>query len=168
MFKKKKVSTFRPTSRKIYEAKKKPAKQSSAGNIRKSKGVPLGRTLSTHDHFLGRRKTDSKKRRPVVVIARNYDNDLAVVPLSSRDGKHRTQLKGYQDGKSYFKHFVEIHDNEGNPIRVNEKFRENHPRQDVVYKDVNKIRRIVLMSSVPAPENRKKMQLFWKKKSPRD
>lgn len=168
MFKKKKTPARKPASRKTYTTKKKPAKQSSAGNVPKRKGVPLGRTLSTHDHYLGRRKTDSEKRRPVVVIARNDDNDLAVVPLSSRDGKHRTRLKEYQDGKSYFKHFVEIHDDEGKPIRVNEKFRENHPNQDVDYRDVKKIRRTVLTSSVPAPENRKKMRLFWKKKSPRD
>ena len=123
--------------------------------------VPPGRTLSTYDHFLGRNKK-SKKKRPVAVIESNKRNELAVVSLSSRDGKHRTNLKGYQDGKSYFKHFVEIEDNEGKPIKVGEKFRENHPKLDLSKRDVNKIRKKVLEHSSPAPENRKKMEKFRK------
>ena len=123
--------------------------------------IPPGRTLSTYDYFLGRNKK-SKKKRPVAVIESNKRNELAVVPLSSRDGKHRTNLKGYQDGKSYFKHFVEIEDNEGKPIKVGEKFRENHPKLDLSKRDVNKIRKKVLEHSSPAPENRKKIEKFRK------
>lgn len=72
-----------------------------------------------------------EKERPVVVIEATANNDLAVVQLSTREGKDRTRLKNYQQGQSYFKHYIEIDDDEGKPIRVNEKFRENHPNMDI-------------------------------------
>ncbi len=126
--------------------------------------VPQGRTLKTQDNYLGGKKTTSKKERPVVVIETNANNDLAVVPMSSRKGKDRTRLKNYQQGQSYFKHYVEIMDDEGNPIRVNAKFKENHPNMDVSREDVKKIKDKVLGNSKPAPENRKKMDKFRGKK----
>ena len=95
-----------------------------------------------------------------MVIEANSRNDLAVVPLSSRSGKDRTRLKDYQQGQSYFKHYVETQDDEGKPIRVNEKFKENHPNMDVSREDVKKIKDKVLNHSRPAPENRKKMDKF--------
>lgn len=97
--------------------------------------VPQGRTLSTQDNFLGKSKTGSVKKRPVVVIEANACNELAVVPLSTTPGKNRTKLPNYQQGQSYFKHFVEIEDDEGKPIRINQKFKENHPNMDVSRED---------------------------------
>ncbi len=140
--------------------KKKPAvKKRQPGNGK----IPWGRTLSTHDNYLGKSNTESKKKRPVVVIETNQRDELAVVPLSSRDGQHRTRLKGYQQGQSYFKHFVEIEDNEGKPIKVDGmKFRANHRNLDVSRRDVMLIRDKVLFHSKPAPENRKKMKKFRK------
>lgn len=127
--------------------------------------VPQGRTLSTHDHYLsGGKKTGSKKERPVVVIEANARNDLAVVPLSSRDGKNRTRLKNYQQGQSYFKHYVEIQDDEGNPIRVNKKFAENHPNMDVSRQDVDTIIDTVFNHSKPMQKNRKCINKFRGKK----
>ncbi|MDR2090595.1 MAG: hypothetical protein LBP62_02960 [Clostridiales bacterium] len=130
--------------------------------------VPQGRTLITHDNYFSGKCTGSVKERPVVVIEANERNDLAVVPLSSRDGKNRTRLKNYQQGQSYFKHYVEIQDDEGAPIRVNKKFRENHPNMDVSGQDVEKIRNKVFKSSIPSLENRKKMDIFRGKKNPRN
>lgn len=127
--------------------------------------VPKGRTLSTHDNYLsGGKKTGSKKERPIVVIETNNNNDLAVVPMSSRKGNDRTRLKNYQQGQSYYKHYVEVVDDEGNPIRVNQKFKENHPNMDVSGEDVEKIRDKVFNHSRPAPENKKKMKDFRKRK----
>ncbi|MCI9405206.1 MAG: hypothetical protein HFJ21_03370 [Clostridia bacterium] len=108
------------------------------------------------------------KERPVVVIETNDRNDLAVVQLSSRAGKDRTRLKDYQQGQSRFKHYVEIADDEGNPIRVNAKFKENHPNMDVSGEDVEKIRDKVFNHSRPAPENREKLKKFKGKKNPRN
>lgn len=133
--------------------------------------IPQGRTLSTRDKYLDKKAKQPDKERPVVVIETNADNDLAVVQLSSRDGRNRTRLKNYQQGQSYFKHYVEITDDEGNPIRVNRKFKENHPNMDVSSDDMEKIKEKVLYKSQPAAENRKKMENFRKKKdkkSPRD
>lgn len=142
------------------------AKKQKVNKARTASGrVPQGRTLSTRDKYLdGGKKTNSTKERPVVVIEANDRNDLAVVPLSSRKGRNRTQLKNYQQGQSYFKHYVEIQDDEGNPIRVNKKFKENHPNMDVSREDVKKIKDKVLGKSKPAPENRKKMDKYRGKK----
>lgn len=127
----------------------------------KSGRVPQGRTLSTEDKYIGRGgKTGSNKDRPVVVIEANSNNDLAVVPLSSRDGKDRTKLKNYQQGQSYFKHYVEIEDDEGKPIRINEKFRENHPNMDVSNDDLKKIIDKVLNHSKVSSANRNKLKKF--------
>ena len=123
--------------------------------------VPKGRTISTYDKYLpGGKKTGSEKKRRVVVIEANASNELAVVPLSSRAGKNRTRLKNYQQGQSYFKHFVEIEDNEGKPIKVNAKFRENHPNMDVSKKDVESMRVILLNRSKSMNENRQKLKRF--------
>lgn len=132
--------------------------------------VPQGRTLKTYDNYLGGEKNKSStKERPVVVIEANKNNDLAVVPLSSRKGKDRTRMRNYQQGQSYFKHYIEIQDNEGNPIRVNDKFKENYPDLDVSQRDIGKIKDKVLRHSKPAPENNKKLKSFREnKKSPRN
>lgn len=135
----------------------------------KSGKIPQGRTLSTYDNYLSEgKKTGSRKERPVVVIEANDNNDLAVVPLSSRKGKNRTRLHNYQQGQSYFKHFVEIEDDEGNPIRVNNKFRENHPKMDVSGEDMAFIKDIVFNHSKPMQKNNKDINIFRGKKNPRD
>lgn len=154
----------------------KPASRSAAPRSGKSKApapqksrtddgkVPQGRTLKTQDNFLpGGNKTGSTKERPVVVIEDNGKNELAVVPLSSRNGKDRTRLWNYQQGQSYYKHYVEIEDDEGKPIRINEKFQENHPNMDVSSEDVEKIRDKVFNHSRPATKNREKMDEFRKR-----
>ena len=157
----------------MFFKNKKSGKPKTSKKRTKGGKVPQGRTLSTYDHYLGNgKKTGSKKERPVVVIETNDYNDLAVVPLSSRQGRNRTRLKNYQQWQSYFKHYVEIQDDEGKPIRVNKKFRENHPNMDVSRQDVERITDKVLYRSQPATENRRKMDKFRSKKknkkSPRD
>ena len=127
--------------------------------------VPQGRTLTTKDKYLDKKAKQPDKERPVVVIEANEKNELAVVQLSSRPGKDRTRLKNYQQGQSRFKHYIEIEDDEGKPIRVNKKFRENHPNMDVSREDVKKIKDKVLNNSRPAAANREKMDKFHGKKS---
>lgn len=163
---KRKKSKFRCKS----EAQKKAIAASYARKAVQNKGrtasgkVPQGRTLTTHDKFLDRKARQPEKERPVVVIEANENNDLAVVQLSSRAGKDRTQLKNYQQGQSYFKHYVEIEDDEGKPIRVNEKFRENHPNMDVSRQDIDTIIDTVLNHSKPMQKNRSRMRKFKNKK----
>lgn len=155
---------------------KKPPRKNGAKVIKRkinpgrtaSGKVPLGRTLTTHDKYLDKTAKEPNKKRPVVVIEVNDCNDLAVVQLSSRAGKDRTRLKNYQQGQSYFKHYVEIQDDEGNPIRVNLKFRENSPDMDISRNDTERIRDKVLNRSKPSVANRKKMDKFRGKKNPRN
>ena len=135
--------------------------------VKNKKTVPVGRTLSTKDNFLPN-NTGSKKERPVVVIETNVSNELAVVPLSSRKGKNRTRLPNYQKGESYFKHFVEVQDNEGNPIKINNKFKANHKNQDVSKKDVETIREKIFLHSKTSQTNNEKMKNFRKIKNPQD
>lgn len=152
------------------EAQKKAIAANYAKRAAQKKGrtasghVPQGRTLSTYDKYLpGGQKTGSQKERPVVVIEANTKNDLAVVPLSTRDGSNRTHLRKYQQGQSYFKHYVETQDDEGKAIRVNQKFRENRPGMDVSADDVEFIKDTVFNHSKPMQANRKKIDKFRKK-----
>ena len=151
--------------------RKPPRKNGAATPIKKvnqsstaSGTVPQGRTLTTRDKYLNKKAKQPEKERPVVVIETNARNDLAVVQLSSRAGKDRTRLKNYQQGQSRFKHYVEIMDDEGNPIRVNQKFKENHPNMDVSRQDVDTIVDTVFNHSKPMQKNRKRINKFRGKK----
>ena len=148
-------SSYRPVHVKPIPARAVNPSRTAGGK------VPQGRTITTRDNYLGDGgKTGSTKERPVVVIETNDKNELAVVPLSSRKGNNRTLLKNYEQGQSYFKHFVEIEDDEGNPIVVNEKFRENHPNLDVSDDSVEFIRDTVFNHSKTMQKNQKKINKF--------
>ena len=124
--------------------------------MKKKRFIPWGRTLTTKDCYLGKQKTKSCKTRPIAVVATNNEN-LAVVPLSSKKGANRTELKGYRNPitnqKTYYKHFLEIEDNEGCPIRVNEKFRENHKNMDISKKQVDAIRSTIFTKAKTKQRN---------------
>ncbi len=132
----------------------------------KNKYIPWGRTLTTKDNYLGKQKTGSKKTRPVVVVDNNVRNELAVVPLSSKKGSNRTELKGYKNPKTnqktYYKHFLEIEDDEGKPIVVNEKFRENHKNMDIPRRKVEEIRNTIFVKSKQKDRNKKMFNKFHK------
>lgn len=120
---------------------------------KKNKYVPWGRTFTTHDNFLGKTKTGSNKKRPIVAIDSNEYGEIVAVPLSSRKGANRTKLKNYQQGNSYYKHYVEIEDDEGKPIKANSKFKANHKNMDVSRKDVDEIRKTVFTRSKQRQRN---------------
>lgn len=131
--------------------------------MKKNKYVPWGRTLTTKDSYLGKQKTGSKKTRPVVVVDNNSRNELAVVPLSSKKGANRTRLKNYLQGRSYYKHYLEIEDNEGKPIKVNNKFRENHKNMDLSREDVLGIRQNIFTKAKTKQRNKILYDKFHKK-----
>lgn len=134
---------------------------------KKKKFIPWGRTLTTNDKYLGKQKTGSKKTRPVVVVD-TFEENLAVVPLSSKKGANRTEIKGYKNKKTgqntYYKHYLEIEDNEGKPIRVNDKFRENHKNMDLSRDVVLDIRQNILTKAKTKQRNKKLYDKFHKKK----
>lgn len=126
--------------------------------------VPKGRTLTTRDKYLDKKAKEPEKERPVVVIDVNANNELAVVQLSTQKGKNRTRLKKYQQGQSLYKHYVEVEDSDGEPIKINVKFKENHPNMDVSIQEVDEITDTVLNHSKPMQENRKRINKFRNKK----
>ncbi len=134
--------------------------------MKKERFIPWGRTLTTKDNYLPS-STKSTKTRPVVVVDNNK-NDLAVVPLSTTPGKNRTELKGYKNPKTnrptYYKHYLETKDNEGQPIRVNDKFRENHKNMDVSRDQVLDIRQKILTDVRTKQRNRKMLDAFHSKR----
>lgn len=144
------------------KTKQKPKKNDD--NKRKNlpignKSIPLGRTLSTFDYFLPfNKKKPSEKKRPVVVIDSNKLNHLAVVALSTKNGKNKTHLPNYNQGESYFKHFVEVKDNEGQPIVIGEKFRSNNTDLDISLSDSNFIVDKVLNHVPQGPANKAKIE----------
>lgn len=154
----------RKTKKKIHcksEAQKRAIRRYYAK--RRNKSVPVGRTLLTNDNYLeSGKKTGSKKEHGAVVIETNKRNELAIVSLSGHPGKNKTRLKNYQQGGSYFKHFVEVKDDEGNPIVINHKFRENHKNQDVSKEDVENIRDRVFSHAKQSLENLNKISKFRK------
>lgn len=143
-----------------------PQKKAGKNTARTKDGrIPQGRTLNTQDNYLGKdKKTGSEKQRPVVVIEASSQNELAVVPLSSRPGKDRTRLPKYQQGQSYFKHYIEIEDDEGKPIKINQKFKENHPNMDLSQRDTERIKDKVLYHSKTSSKNQRKLKIFRKRK----
>lgn len=135
---------------------------------KKKKFIPWGRTLTTNDKYLGKQKTGSKKTRPVVVVD-TFEENLAVVPLSSKKGANRTEIKGYKNKKTgqntYYKYYLEIEDNEGKPIRVNDKFKENHKNMDLSRDVVLDIRQNILTKAKTKQRNKKLYDKFHKKNS---
>ena len=65
---------------------------------------------------------------------------------------------------TYYKHYLEIEDNEGKPIRVNEKFRENHKNMDISREQVLDIHQKILTQSRTKERNKKLFDKFHKKK----
>ncbi len=126
-----------------------------------SKEYPNGRTLKTRDEYLptgkGGKVTDPKATRRVVVIDSNRFGELAVVALTTQKTANTTALPSYTQGngaKTYFKHFVEILDNEGLPIVDDEeKFKQNPWDYDLNKAQVQKIRNVVLVGCKQSQAN---------------
>lgn len=153
--------------KKVTKATKKPSVQNTSG----TKRVPNGRTVKTQDKFLPVEKkgksTDPKDRRTVVVIDSNSAAELAVVRLTTQKQANTSELPSYIKGnkkKTRFKHFVEITDNEGKPIKIDGiKFIENGKEYDLTVAELQQIRNKVLKHSAQATENKKKLAKLKKR-----
>ncbi len=130
------------------------------------KRTPNGRTLRTKDEYLPQEKSkveELKEKRWVAVIDSNQKDELAVVRLTDEKQENTTALPTYKKGNkrdTYFKHFVEIEDDEGNPIKAtkNGKFQENSPDLDLTAEEVSKIRSKVYRHSKQATSNQDKIK----------
>lgn len=110
-------------------------------NKKKIKKVPKGRTIATNDLYFGKNEGRRNKERGAVVLEVNDLNQLGLVALSTTEGVNKKELKGYgkNGNKVYFKIFLEITDSNGAPIVINDKFRANHKKNDLNYKQLNDI-----------------------------
>ena len=153
----------------IFNKKKKsgkPKKTQTDNNV--SKRYPNGRTIRTADKYLPLDKRgksdDPKAQRRIVIVDSNRYDELAVVRLTTRKQPNTTELKGRKrrkqgNGKTtYFKHFVEIADNENNPIKIDgKKFIENPWAYDLDKSEVEYIRNGVFTGKRQSAENKKKI-----------
>ena len=175
---KKKTTKAKPKAKAKVTSKtgqsKRVEKPPSGGNS--TKKVPWGRTLSTKDRYLeGWNPSKEDKNRTVVVIDEN-NGELAVVRLSSEPKslrgskvKNKTILKEYSKKNNnpnidtYYKHFIEIEDNEKKPIKINDKFRANHKNMDVSQKEVMDIRNTIFTKARAKQRNNDIYDKFKKK-----
>ena len=161
----KKKCKARPSSK---NNKKPVAKKPATGKKKTVKRTPKGRTLKTKDKYLPQTKgkvKELKEKRWVVVIDSNERNELAIVRLTDEKQENTTVLPTYKKGNNrttYFKHFVEITDNEGKPITVTKqgKFQENPSTYDLTRKEMSVVREKVLKHTKQASENQKKVEVL--------
>lgn len=82
-----------------------------------------------------------------IVLDKNTNEELAIVRLTDEKQANTTHLATYKKGNgrdTYFKHFVEIEDKDGNAIRVDdEKFLENAKVYDLSKDEINLIQKVV-------------------------
>lgn len=94
------------------KGKKQPRKAAVKNISKKTKSVPIGRTLKTKDKYLPydpKKVRELKDKRWVVVIDKNTNEELAVVRLTDERQPNTTHLPTYKKGNrkdTYFKHFV--------------------------------------------------------------
>ena len=153
------------------------------GNI--SKRYPNGRTLETHDKFLPiekKGKSTILKKRRVVVIDSNRNDELAVVRFTTQNNENSSSLseenendykkkkKQKNEAESFFKHFIEIEDNEGKPIKADGyKFKENPWAYDLKKWQVNYIKDKNLYHCKQSSENQEKIDILKSRgKKPKD
>ena len=151
------------TSRPVTQ--KKPSTNKPTWDDNTSKRYPNGRTLKTKDKYLpiekGKKSDNKKDERWVAVIDSNRKDELAVVRLTRQKQKNTTDLPTYKKGNranSRFKHFVEIFDNDGNPIKVDgKKFTENPKHLDLNAGELATVKNKVLEHCMQSSENKKKI-----------
>lgn len=134
--------------------------------MRKSKknifnDIPNGRTVQTRDECFEGAKDYRKegyekkgKYRKAVVVDSNKNAELALVKLTT--SKKAKEIPG--EKKSKYRPYVETKDDEGKPIKLGKKFKENPPKNDLSKKAVTKIKKEVFHDSRHALKNRKKVR----------
>jgi hypothetical protein len=135
----------------------------------RSQTIPNGRTLQTRDEFFagqdGYRKpghgyNQSGYYRRVVVVDSNADNELAVVQL----GSSGQPIPGYAHGKYKYRPFVKTKDNQGKPIKIGCKFKENAKGRDIPRKAVIVIKKDCFVNPKVSAENRRAVRRLKKRK----
>lgn len=107
----------------------------------KSHKISDGRTIQTRDNYLEGGENYSKEGyenkglyRLIIVLGSNKKDEL-IVAKGTTKGKYK--LNNYKSGKTTYNPYVYTKDNEGNPIKINSKFKLNKKSNSVSKKDVN-------------------------------
>lgn len=139
----KKSSTTKKTKKNNKTTSKSKKKLRKEGSF----SARIGGTLKTEDRYLPYQEEyveELKDKRWVAIIDKNSNEELAIVRLTDEKQKNTTLLEGYVKGNkkdTYFKHFVEVEDNEGQPIKIDGvKFIKNEEKYNLTKKQVAKVR----------------------------
>ena len=144
--------------RKNKTTKAKLNKKNTKKTVKKT--VNIGQTLETNDLYLPHKKNNipKSKSRPVIIVDKTKNKkgkeEFAVVPGSTKKTKNTTKYGKY--GIDYYRHNIEIEDNEGKPITLNIKFEITEKCSKLPEKEAKKIRDNVLNHTRFSSENRKK------------
>lgn len=128
------------------------------------KSVSIGQTLETNDLYLPYKKNQKpkSKSRPVIVADKiknpSGKEEFAVIPGSTKDTKNTTKYGKY--GIDYYRHNIEIEDDEGKPITLNIKFQITKNSTKLPVSEIKKIKNDVINHTKFSSENRKKHSDF--------
>lgn len=143
-------------SRKKPLSKKRDKKQST--KTLKHEKIKIGQTLESNDLYLPHDKSTKSKKRPVIVVDKNSREELVIVPGSTQKTDNTTEYKKY--GIKYYRHNIEIEDDEGRPIKHNNKFIKNEKCTILPEREAQAIKDKVINHSKFASENRQKLSKF--------
>lgn len=129
----------------------------------KSIKIQVGQTLETNDIYLphDKRKPPQSKSRPVIVIETNKKQELVIVPGSTKKTNNTTFYGKH--GIQYYRHNIELYDNEGKPIKQNKKFKLTKRCSKLPENEARKIENKVVHHSKFSSENKKKLKEFQNK-----
>ncbi len=145
----------------LLEAKAPPKRK----NV--SQTIPNGRTLQTRDEYLEEKNKDYRKPgyedkglyRKITVVDSNRNDELVVIVLTQSD--KGIEIETYKNGKSKFRPFVVVEDDNGNPIKITPgKFKENPKSADVPQAEITKMKKLAFKESEQREENRRKVRVL--------
>lgn len=133
-----------------------------------SKTIQKGDRIQTRDNYLESGvgytkpgyKTTKQLYRPATVIDTNRDDELAIVKLTSEKNIFGTRKKGviqlvsYDNGKSWYKPYVETKDDKGMPIKIGEKFELQPAKRRINHDEVVKMTKTIHKNK----DNKKKIR----------
>lgn len=150
------------------QATKKPSKRKNV-----SQKIPNGRVLQTRDEYLGEDNKNYRKPnyedkglyRGIVVVDSNRADELVVVKLTT--STNGIKIETYKNGKSTYKPFIEVTDENGNPIKVGRHYVPKPKKNDMPINEVTKIKKTVFKTAKTAPKNREKVRKLKNRKNAR-
>ena len=157
----------KPENRQSNKSIQPPQKNNSQKQDNKKKSVDIGQTLETNDLYLPYKESrkPKSKSRPVIVADKVTnpigEEEFAVIPGSTKKTQNTTKYGNY--GIDYYRHNIEVEDDEGKPISLNNKFQITKNCSKLPEGEVNKIRDTVLNHTRFSSENRKKYDNYKNK-----